>query len=240
MYSAVSGLEEETIPIIDASELFASRHRNDSSSWYDAPVYQRGEAGQRRIAASGSADDISLDVAGTPLPAFDSDDVIREYSLYTQFGTMVHEAMEAAALDRAPVFPALPGIPSGIEESLRKEAISIASRFRSSDLFSKVIQGMKAESELRFYYPDGDAVVEGSADLVIFHPSFMLVIDFKTDRMMLPDVHKDQVMKYIEAIGGLYGMECYGMLLYVRSMEPGPVWDREGDIRELSELLSSS
>lgn len=240
MYSAVSGLEEETIPIIDASELFASRHRNDSSSWYDAPVYQRGEAGQRRIAASGSADDISLDGAGMPLPAFDSDDVIREYSLYTQFGTMVHEAMEATALDREPVFPALPGIPSGVEESLRKEALSIASRFRSSDLFRKAIQGRKTESELRFYYPDGDAVVEGSADLVIFHRSFMLVIDFKTDRMMLPDVHKDQVMKYIEAIGGLYGMECYGMLLYARSMEPGPVWDREGDIRELSELLLSS
>ena len=82
-------------------------------------------------------------------------------------------------------------------------------------------------------------VIEGSADLVVSLDSCVLVIDFKTDRAFLPDIHKEQVMKYIEAIGGLYGKECYGMLLYARSMESGPVWDRNGDVRELSELLSS-
>ena len=86
---------------------------------------------------------------------------------------------------------------------------------------------------------DGEMVIEGSADLVVSLDSCVLVIDFKTDRAFLPDIHKEQVMKYIEAIGGLYGKECYGMLLYARSMESGPVWDRNGDVRELSELLSS-
>ena len=82
-------------------------------------------------------------------------------------------------------------------------------------------------------------VIEGSADLVVHLPSSVLIVDFKTDRIMRPDVHKAQVMKYIEALGGLYGKECYGVLLYDRSMTPGPLWSREGEVRELSELLSS-
>ena len=239
IYSAVSGIEEEIIPAVEASALFPVGQRDASSSWYDAAVYERGVSSSRRIAAAEGEDDSVPEADGRALPPFSSDEIIREHGLYTQFGTMVHEAMEAAATGREPSFSAIPGIPADAEDALRRESAEIAMRFSSSVLFRKLVEGRRVESEVRFYYPDGEMVIEGSADLVVSLDSCVLVIDFKTDRAFLPDIHKEQVMKYIEAIGGLYGKECYGMLLYARSMESGPVWDRNGDVRELSELLSS-
>lgn len=240
LYAPCSGLREEEIPYISSSLLFASIKEQDSSSWYEGrSVYAHGKEGSVRTGVTVSLDIPDETGEGTPLPSLSSDEIVRAHGIHTEFGSMVHEALEAAVLVRSPVFSKIPGLDEDGRRVLEEEASSLARLFLSSSFFSSFIKGHECGTEVRFYYPDDGMVIEGSADLVVHLPSSVLIVDFKTDRMMRPEVHKAQVMKYIEALGGLYGKECYGVLLYVRSMTPGPLWNREGEVRELSELLSS-
>ena len=81
--------------------------------------------------------------------------------------------------------------------------------------------------------PYDDMIAEGSIDLVVFADDYNLVIDYKSDREMVPDYHKGQIVSYLKAAESLYEKKCYGVLLYLRSMEAGPFWDSSGNIIEL-------
>ena len=76
-------------------------------------------------------------------------------------------------------------------------------------------------------------MAEGSIDLHVLGNDYSLVVDYKSDREMNPDFHRGQICAYIKAAEGMFGKKCYGVLLYLRSMESGPFWDSEGKVIEL-------
>ena len=108
-----------------------------------------------------------------------------------------------------------------------------ARSFLSSRFYLEAVKGRRTETEVRFYYPSDGIVLEGSADLLVFYPDHILVVDYKTDRFMDEMRHRAQIAAYASAIGDLYGMECLATLLYVRGWRRGEVIDRDGNpVRE--------
>ena len=123
--------------------------------------------------------------------------------------------------------------PAGLSDEERSVLISalsgIIESFRESGFFRSVVAGRKAETEVRFFYPAEDGVAEGSADLVIFGSGCNLVVDYKTDKVMCPEYHKGQIVRYVEAMESIYGKRCLCCVLYVRDWSRSTFWDKEGN-----------
>ena len=219
-----------------ASELFPSGGRPDLSSWYDKPVYREGKPGVIRIGVRDSFEGLDNSfMDGEMLPSITVDQLIISENLYTLFGTLVHSYLEAMIAGHE-TKPVVDGMFSEDEnKALNEAAMALAASFRDSSFYKEYVEGRETEEEVRFYYPEGELVIEGSVDLLIHSPDYLLVVDYKTDKVRCPEIHKDQVVKYAEAMEAIYGRRCLCCVLYVRDWSRSTFWDRNGDeVRETS------
>ncbi len=210
--------DTEIIPLADALQY--REYSGEPSRWYESPCYERGVYTERRIGVRSSVIKDLGDAGrkGRILPDLPSDPIIRAHGLFAEFGTMVHEAVEAGIEGRDPSFASLT-VDDESYNALVKDALDIRDRFLDSLFYKENVKDRETECELRFYYPDGDMVLEGSADLVVYREEDILIIDFKTDRIMCPEEHAAQLMSYAKAISEIKGKRCRAELLYLRSME---------------------
>ena len=105
----------------------------------------------------------------------------------------------------------------------------IEKAFFSSAFYKKHIKDHRTLAEVRFYYPAGNSVAEGSADLLVFGYDYNLVVDYKTDRYKDESMHKGQITAYAEAMEDLYKKKCLAVLLYIRGMTEGTFLDKNGN-----------
>ncbi len=228
-----------TVPLVRKDESIRSLsplRRN--LGWYDdAEVYAKPVWNAKKAAVK-DASHAELDQIekGERLQSLAVDAITAKHpSFRTGFGSWVHQALEEKLTGNA----AIGGFESDIplekadEETLLHEAKRIADDFEKSDFFKSYVAGKDLVSELAFYYPDGERVLQGSADLVVFSEDYNLVIDYKTDKYRTPQEHKGQITTYVKAIEELYGKKCFGLLCYVRDFSSGPAWDKDGNEVEL-------
>ena len=164
------------------------------------------------------------------------DSVITALNAYDKFGTLCHLLLENL-LDKG----SYDGIECHISDKepenrrILEAARELASSFVKSNLYENYVRGRRTREELRFYTPDEDnpdVVVEGVIDLIVFGDDYNLVIDYKTDQVLDPEVHRSQVLTYIKVAEDLFGKKCYGTLFYLRDgISPG-FWDRSGNLME--------
>ena len=64
-----------------------------------------------------------------------------------------------------------------------------------------------------------------------------LVVDYKTDIVRNPEIHKTQVLSYVKVAEEIFSKPCLGVLFYLRNSSTGPVWDRNGNCVELPSSL---
>ena len=169
---------------------------------------------------------------GERLPLLSIDSITAKHpSFKTGFGSWVHQALEEKLTESEAITEFESDIPveKADKDALLCEAKRIADEFVCSELYKKHIEGNDLAAELAFYYPDGDRVLQGSADLVVFRDEYNLVVDYKTDKYKTPEEHKGQIVTYVKAMEDLYGKKCYGILCYVRDFSVGPIWDRDGN-----------
>ena len=169
------------------------------------------------------------------LPDFGNgiDELLEKHSLYSDFGTLLHSALEAHFNKISAPYYENENLGEEGERKINDEARNVLERFLLSDFYKKHVLGNETLSEERFYMPYEGKVAEGSIDLLVLGNDYNLVVDYKSDREMNPDFHKGQISAYIKAAEGMLGKKCYGVLLYLRSMESGPFWDSEGKVIEL-------
>lgn len=169
------------------------------------------------------------------LPDFGNgvDELLAKHSLYSDFGTLLHSALEAHFNKISAPYYENENLGEEGERKINDEARNVLERFLLSDFYKKHVLGNETLSEERFYMPYEGKVAEGSIDLLVLGNDYNLVVDYKSDREMNPDFHKGQISAYIKAAEGMLGKKCYGVLLYLRSMESGPFWDSEGKVIEL-------
>ena len=231
LYALSSALPAvSSIPCYDNSMLYPKEAEEIPASWYSGPLYEPGEAGEQRIGVRDSVADVDNSfVDGELLPSLAIDDLLSKYNLYTDFGIMVHSALENLLADTSCDISAGTSVPADIRESLTDAAQSVAASFLSSGFYAEFVAGRKCEEEVRFYYPSSDGiVVEGSVDLLIHDDDRLVVVDYKTDRVRAPEMHKAQVVKYAGAIEDIYGKRCFCCILYVRDWSRSTLWDRNG------------
>ena len=158
------------------------------------------------------------------------DMILSRNKLYPDFGTLLHGFLESYFKKVSPPDYRNVEIGRGGIAALMAEAERIKNSFISSPFYINYIEGCQVLSEERFCMPYGDMVAEGSIDLLVLKKEYNLVVDYKSDREYNPDYHKGQILSYVKAAESIHKKKCYGVLLYLRSMENGPFWDSEGNV----------
>ncbi|MDY5931923.1 MAG: UvrD-helicase domain-containing protein [Candidatus Ornithospirochaeta sp.] len=229
------GLEKETIPPVAKDRGALASNPSDRLSWiekagiYPDPCYETRKVGLKESVHDGE------EFVGTSfpvLPEIPADDAIRRHGLSADFGTLVHECLQAALEKREMPEYRNPAIPARDAKALMDSAYRIASAFLSSAFYRERVAGHGIRTEERFYFPMEGKVAEGSVDLLVFGDDCNLVVDYKTDLRKNPDYHKKQLVSYAQAMEELYGRECHAIVLYVRDFSTGPLWNSRGDVIE--------
>ncbi len=139
-------------------------------------------------------------------------------SLITEFGTLTHLLLECA-INNTP-----PETSSFFKDEKKKEAIiNAAFLLRDNFLSSTFYQSLteyKLYPERKILIKDNDTVVEGIIDLICIGREKIIIVDYKTDSIRLPERHKAQLGYYKKAIETIYSnlkVETY--IYYLRSGE---------------------
>ena len=226
------GNVEEIERIPDVYEGYDSASARHSFDWYDAPVSLEAVYNEKRFGvkdASHKETGWARSEDAEELPSLATDTIIAEHGIYQEFGVMVHSMLEAAVSGRTYI-PSYPPVLSEEERKVISETLGeIEKAFFSSAFYKKHIKDHRTLAEVRFYYPAGNSVAEGSADLLVFGDDYNLVVDYKTDRYKDESMHKGQITAYAEAMEDLYKKKCLAVLLYIRGMTEGTFLDKNGD-----------
>ena len=230
---------EVTVEDISGTVLLKHHDRKDE----DTPVekdFSEFVTRTRKVSVTGSAirgngagENTESPAHGHRLPTYEADSIISELGANDRFGTLCHLVLEKlVGGGRYDDVECHISDNDAQNRKLLELARSLADGFKASDLYRNHVEGHETRQELRFYTPDEtdpDVVVEGVMDLLVFGDDHNLVIDYKTDMFLNPDIHRAQVLTYVRVAEELFGKKCYGTLFYLRDgITPG-FWDRNGN-----------
>lgn len=171
-------------------------------------------------------------IRGVCLPIFEADGIIGQSDLNDRFGTLCHEALELLMKKGN-----MDDLKCSFVESekanamLLEQAKAFARSFVGSTFYETYVKGREIKSELRFFTCSrelGDVAIEGVMDLLVLGDKYNLMVDYKTDRFKVPEIHKRQIVTYVKIAQQLYKKPCYGVLYYLRDGSLGDFWDSEG------------
>ncbi len=175
------------------------------------------------------------------LTSYKSDEILEKYNIYTMFGTWTHGVFEYGInhlrdsftydenLITKEVITSL--IPSSLasislldsEKTLMIQDIyTMSTIFFSSQFYHNLItpELQKMESEVPFIarvVHNGETIaVNGIIDLLLEYKDYLLIVDFKTDKIIDPLLHKIQLDVYKSAMKMIYQKEVKAVLCYVR------------------------
>ena len=118
----------------------------------------------------------------------------------TEFGTLVHKAIESRFLNRPCTLPA----------KYAREVESLCAAFFSSPLGEKAAAAEFRKTEYGFLTLYGGKLVVGQIDLLFEYENTVYVIDYKTDKKAYPENHREQLLIYKTAAENFYKMEGFG------------------------------
>lgn len=198
------------------------RHESDPkterilASWYDRAVSDDFDTSSHTVSVTSLEGGYDM---GRPrfLKELESDSLIRDNSLETDFGSYVHSLIEKeikglyveAVLDA-------PGLSPQELEVLLSDARRLRDGFLSSALW-KGLCGMEIHSERAFslYDEENDVFVDGVIDLYALDGKTIHLIDFKTDRVAFGEGHRKQMELYSRALSSIYGVDSENIISYV-------------------------
>lgn len=220
--------------------------RNRKSEQIDVPSeFKEFKVKETRISVTGHDDLGRNPYEGVSkcdvLKTTDLDDLIAENGLQDKFGTLCHLVLEKTMKgeDTDDIESRLFENPKDNDRALQ-QALGYADGFLKSELYTRHIAGKENRPELRFYTSPvelGDVAVEGVMDLLVMGEKTNLVVDYKTDIVRNPEIHKTQVLSYVKVAEEIFSKPCLGVLFYLRNSSTGPVWDRNGNCVELPSSL---
>ncbi|MDR2110700.1 MAG: UvrD-helicase domain-containing protein [Spirochaetaceae bacterium] len=168
----------------------------------------------------------------------DGDDLSGESgNLKKAFGILCHRAIEKllSGPDTGTLrdFPGLKEVFSvfrraelsgRVLELLEAEALELARLFLASPLGKEAAAARRRRSEFPFILPAGDrpVLIQGIIDLIYEYGERCIIIDFKTDRHLIPESHKAQMACYRMAASAFSDLPVQSMLVYLRGMRIVP------------------
>ncbi len=195
--------------------------------WYLEPRKLKEEKPiERKAVTSLETYEFSNDGNVTFLPSTEFDSILKEgeyedeerKSLITEFGTLTHLLIESGVkntdADTSTFF---------MDEKKRERIISSSIALRDgflSSTFYKSLTGYRLYPERKILIKDGECIVEGIIDLLCINDEKIIIVDYKTDSVRIPERHRGQLDYYKKAIETIYSnrkVETY--LYYLRSRE---------------------
>ncbi len=221
---------EDEIEAAAEKDLYRYSDSEAGTLWYSQPVSSLPSYSHKRFGVKDASKAESSDFSsGEKLPSLPSDSVISAHGMQDVFGTMVHQRLEEAVSGKASALVFPQGLTEGEKNEILRALDEIAQGFAASDFYRDFISGHECSTEVRFYYPSDNSVLEGFVDLLVFGDEYNLVVDYKTDRVMNESVHMGQITAYASAMEDLYKKKCFSVLLYVRGWRRSTVVDRDGN-----------
>lgn len=152
------------------------------------------------------------------------------------FGQLCHDAVEQAVLSGTTAGYSAPGSllrstdAVNAEKALRR-AVFFAERFLTGDFMKSLPARRRMETEKAFLMKIGRFIIEGRIDLLVETDEELIVLDFKTDRVMDAHAYGVQMELYRRAVAGFSpGKSVRCGLCWLRSGEiswnPPPLEDR--------------
>lgn len=168
----------------------------------------------------------------TVLPVFGSDEIVQSHQIVTGFGTFCHSLMEAS-VSRGAVpseedsmeilirTAGLDGLSSAEMKQLCLDGRAFASMFLSSDFYRNVVcSASDVQLEKRFFMgcevEGRNVAVEGVIDLLLKTKDAIIVVDYKTDRFLNPERHRQQLELYREAVRRTTNLPVRCAVVYLR------------------------
>ena len=195
--------------------------------WYlNARTPKEEKIKERKAVTSLESYDETNDKKVQFLPSIAFDSILKEggydneekKSLITEFGTLTHLLIESAikknSVDTSPFF---------VEEKRREAIILSSSALKDgflSSTFYKSLSGYRLYPERKIMIKDGESIVEGIIDLLCISDDKIIIVDYKTDSVFIPERHRAQLDYYKKAVETIYSqrkVETY--LYYLRSGE---------------------
>ena len=118
----------------------------------------------------------------------------------TEFGTLVHKALEARFWDKPCTVPA----------KYAGEIEKLCTSFFSSDMGKKALAAEFKKTEYGFLTLYSGKLVIGQIDLLFEYDNVVYVVDYKTDQKVYPERHREQLLIYKAAAENFYKMDGFG------------------------------
>lgn len=169
---------------------------------------------------------------GMTLPDLECDDIISKYEIEADFGSFVHLLLEKSINENEisdDVFEN--GVLTANERNIiTASAKKLMTAFKENKYICSILERKPEKyAEVGFFMSHEDGILEGVADLLLVFDDFVLILDYKTDKMYCPDNHRAQLLAYIKAFSHLYEKKAYGSLVYLRDIKAEPIWDENGN-----------
>jgi ATP-dependent exoDNAse (exonuclease V) beta subunit len=185
---------------------------------------------ERRLAGTDGRPPVDP-TAAEILPGLEIDELLTEGRREALFGEVVHRIIELLlGSGNVPLNPEELGIPGlgALESPSDVRRLFDAAREAVEGFLSAAPElgaGSPEGPEIRCETPfllhrsdtQGPLLVRGKIDLLVLFPEEVRIIDFKTDRTMLPERHSLQIALYCQAAEALFGRRATGALYYVRA-----------------------
>lgn len=177
------------------------------------------------------------------LASLQSDEILEKYQIYTLFGTWTHALFEYGihhvdddftlgddVITKEVIISLTPPelapfdlLDSEISQMVQ-DILYMSTSFFHSPFYTSLItpELQQVESEVSFIariMHEGESiVVQGIIDLLLEYDEYMVIIDFKTDKIVDPSLHKTQLGMYKQGIEKIYNKEVRALLCYVREV----------------------
>lgn len=178
------------------------------------------------------------------LTSLKSDEILETYHLYSLFGTWTHALFEYGIhhldknfrldekvitkdiiLSLAPSELSSFSLLDSEKSIMVQDILHMSTQFFQSSFYLSLITShlISMESEVSFIariVHNGELlVVHGIVDLLIEYDTHLLIVDFKTDKIIDPSLHKTQLDVYKSAIEMIYKKDVQAVLCYVREKD---------------------
>jgi ATP-dependent helicase/nuclease subunit A len=178
----------------------------------------------------------SSSMIGKQLPPFACGQYLTNDNLKKIFGTLCHFVIEKHFLhedlenhyDNIKKMFASENIKPQEIKIIFSSAIECAEKFLASDFGRKAFHAQRCETEYPFYLPfhsdeSESIMVKGTIDLIFESDNECIIIDFKTDQYLKPEMHQVQMDTYRLAAESFSDLPVKIFLVYLRSMETVPI-----------------
>ncbi len=187
--------------------------------------------------------------AGEALAALDIDPYLKAEGIEAAFGTLCHHIVERRLSGRADDIPIK--IESALDRLGEREraavigaALRLADAFLGTELGRKALAAVRRSVEFPFLLPLPDFderpwLVNGTMDLIFESEDRCVIVDFKTDRRLIPAAHAVQLSAYRAAASAFSDLPVETWLFYLRGARAVRVEERLSPAR-LAELAAAA